>query len=393
MHLRLIMAATALFSCGASAGTVTVRSIGDLTAAIEGARPGDDIVLADGVYNVTRKLHAHAAGTASLPITVRAAHKLQAVIRSSAVIAIEVTAPYWHFSDLTISGVCADDTTCEHAFHIVGKASGFQLSGSRLTDFNAHVKVNANEAHDLPADGVVADNEFFDSHPRHTGNPVAPVNIDDAIGWVVRGNYIHDFQKDGTGEGSYGAFVKGGSQAPVIEGNLVECSRNRPSLGQMVGLSFGAHGMDPKLCPPHWDAGIPCDPEVTGGIMRNNIVRQCNDDGIYLNKARDSKILFNTLVGTGGIEFRFRSSTGVASGNLMTGVIRGTSGGTFEGHGNVTRLASQQQVGLVRQTVVGPDPLVATDYCGRARGDVLNVGALQISQGVCPVFHWVGEKE
>jgi hypothetical protein len=204
-----------LVSQAALSRQVLVRDSTTLAAAIADARPGDDIVLASGVYPLSHKLQARAAG----PVTVRAAHRYGAQIRSSGLIAFEVTAPFWHFSGLDMRGVCADDTVCEHAFHVVGTASGFQVTDSRLADFNAQIKVNADTAHHLPAHGLIQDNVFFDSHPRHTDNPVAPVNIDNAVSWVVRGNLVHDFQKDGTGEGSYGIFVKGGSQAPLIERN------------------------------------------------------------------------------------------------------------------------------------------------------------------------------
>ena len=265
-------------------------------------------------------------------------------IRSSAQIAFEVSGSNWHFADLDIAGVCTRDTECEHAFHVVGSSTGFLLKASRLADFNAHIKVNSNDAHELPAEGVIEGNEFLDSHARHTDNPVAPINIDNAVRWIVRGNLIHDFQKDGTGEGSYGAFVKGGSKAPIIERNLVLCARDRAPLGHMVGLSFGAHGMGAALCPPHWSAAQACDPEVSHGIMRNNIVLNCNDDGIYLNRATQSAILFNTLVRTAGIEFRYPSSSGVARGNLMTGRIIATQGAAPIDGRNVTGVASPQEL-------------------------------------------------
>jgi len=287
---------------------------------------------------------------------------------------------------------------------VVGEASNFQLTNCRIVDFNAHLKVNADLGHYLPADGLVENNEFFDSHPRHTDSPVAPVNIDNSQRWVVRGNLIHDFQKDGSGEDSYGAFVKGGSEAPVIEQNVIECASGAPPLGHSVGLSFGAHGMDRNLCPPAWDLKQACDPEVSGGIIRNNIIGDCSGDGIYLNKARNSKILFNTLVRTGGIEFRYSGSTGVARGNLMTGAIFATDGGNFNDGGNATGLANEQEVanfhlkvpgigsqpgGTARlQSLPGPDPQVTNDYCGRSRGKLLEVGAQQYSQGPCPSLPW-----
>ena len=248
--------------------------------AVANARPGDAIVLADGVYLIDRKIVASASGTSDAPITVRASRPTGAHLRSAALIAFEVTGSYWHFSDLDVTGVCARDTECEHAFHVVGHSTGFVLQSSRLADFNAHIKVNANDAHEMPARGEIVGSELLDSHPRHTDNPVAPINIDNATAWTVRANLIHDFQKDGTGEGSYGAFVKGGSQAPVIERNLVLCARDAAPRGHMVGLSFGAHGMDAKLCPPHWDAwqGLKSPPSILcrapapppGGIGRHH---------------------------------------------------------------------------------------------------------------------------
>jgi parallel beta-helix repeat protein len=381
---------------------VAVQDSTGLAQAIAAARPGDDIVLSAGVYAITGKIAAKAAGTAAAPITVRAGSTLAAHIRSAGVIAFEVTAPYWHFADLDIRGVCSNDTDCEHAFHVVGNASFFQLTGSRLADFNAHLKVNADPAHDMPGNGLVENNEFFDTHPRRTDNPVAPVNIDNAANWVVRGNYVHDFQKIGAGENSYGIFVKGGSLAPVLERNEVICALDFTKVGgaprEMVGLSFGAHGMDAALCPPHWDADQPCNPEVISGIMRNNIVRKCSGDGIYLNKASNSEILFNTVENTGGIEFRFASSSGMARGNFGA-AIRAADGGQFLDGGNApgagrasgfspldtTREA--ERLKAIAQSAIDwgrADISVAEDFCGRKRIGHADMGAVQSSLGPCP---------
>jgi hypothetical protein len=374
----------------AAARSIPVGDTVALAAAIAHAAPGDDIVLADGLYPIAHKLMASASGTAMAPITVRAAHRFAARIRASGLIAFEVTGSHWVFADLDIRGVCAEDTTCEHAFHVVGGAGFFTLTGSRLVDFNAHLKVNADEAHAMPESGLVEGNEFYDSHPRHTGNPVAPINIDNAIAWVVRGNSIHDFQKDGPGEDSYGAFVKGGSQRPLIERNRVNCAASAPIVGRMVGLSFGAHGMMPALCPPHWNAAMPCDPEVQGGIIRNNIVRNCNGEGIYINRGAQSAILFNTVLETAGIDFRFAGSGGVARGNLLDTGIRAQDGGNFTDGGNAVlppragTIAAGGKPAASPVSLPGPDPMVPDDLCGRARGHVLTMGAVQAAPGDCP---------
>jgi hypothetical protein len=64
-------------------------------------------------------------------------------------------------------------------------------------------------------------------------------------------------------------------------------------------------------------------------------VLNCNGEGIYLNKASGSEILFNALAQTGGITFRYPGSTGIARGNLLTSAIRAADGAHFATDCNV----------------------------------------------------------
>lgn len=376
----------------ARAATLDVANPPELAAALAAARPGDTVVLKDGTYLVSRKIKVAVSGTAVAPITVRAAHPRAPVVKSDTLIVFEVTGSYIHFQDLELHGVCQSDSDCEHAFHVVAPATGFRLSSSRLSDFNAHVKVNGNAARQLAGEGLIEDSEFWDTHPRHTDNPVAPINIDDAGPWVVRDNFIHDFQKSGSGEPPYGAFVKGGSSAPILEGNLVECSRNGPSVAQAVGLSFGAGGMAPALCPPHWDAAIICDPEVLDGKIRNNVVRQCGGAGIYINRGRNTQVLYNTLIETAGIEFRHAGATGIARGNLLTSAIYAVDGARLRSERNEENVPSAGTL-IPRAAAANAkpglsEPEVTRDYCGRKRQQGISIGAIEASFGPCPLMKW-----
>lgn len=386
----------------ASARTVPVRTTAEVLAAIHAAQPGDEIVLADGLYALSgaHGVNCTNPGTAAAPIVVRAARPLGARIESSAVEAFSVSAPYWRFEGLDVRGVCRDDSLCEHAFHVTGRAAGFQLRRSRIADFNAHLKVNADADHNLPDGGLVDGNELLDTRPRETPTPVTPVNIDNASGWVVRDNLIQDFHKTMGNQVSYGAFAKGGARRPVFERNLVLCSAEDTSGGARVGLSFGGGGMDPALCAPTWNAAARCDPEVEGGVMRNNVVVNCSDDGIYLNRARNTKLLYNTLVATGDIAFRYESSTGEAHGNVLSSRIRARDGGRFIGTDNLTGIPAERFAAWYQDAMRGdlrkrgdlgaligrggPRPDLADDYCGRPRsGRRLDLGALQASAGDC----------
>lgn len=384
---------------GAWARTVPVADVAGLARAMQAAQAGDEIVLADGVYPIAAKLQAQASGTEAAPIVVRAEHRWKAELRSSTLVAIEVTGSWWTFRDLDMRGVCPDDSACEHALHVTGAVQGFRLIGSRLADFNAHLKVNGFPRGEPPRGGLVEGNELFDTHPRRTGAPVTPVNIDHGVNWVVRGNLIRDFHKQGGDDVSYGAFVKGGAAGAVFERNVVLCARDDPRGGSRIGLSFGGGGMDAALCPPAWNAATPCSPEVSGSTMRNNIIASCSDAGIYLNKARDTRVLFNTLIRTKGIQFRFPDSTGEVRGNLTTWETVTRDGGSFrDGGGNLRALSSDLEswyrdpdAGDLRLKAA-PAPLigkggsadgVATDYCGRRRSGTADSGALQSSLGDC----------
>lgn len=403
MGLRVALAFGLLFGLAgiANARIVPANNAASLIAAIAAAQPGDEIVLANGVYALggNHGVNCTNAGTAAAPIVVRAARPLGAHIVSSAVEAFVVSAPNWRFEGLDIQGVCPNDADCEHAFHVTGRATGFRMTRNRVADFNAHLKVNADGDHNRPDGGLVEANEIIETHPRQTSGPVAPVNIDIAADWVVRDNLIRDFHKAGGNEVSYGAFAKGGARRPVFERNLVLCAEQDPTGGARIGLSFGGGGMDPALCAPKYNAAIPCDPEVDGGIMRNNIVVNCSDDGIYLNHAKDTKLLYNTLIATGGIAFRFASSTGEAEGNVLSGPIRSRNGGSSTGAGNLIGVSPEQFAAWYQNPMHGdlrrrgelgaligkglPRSDLAEDFCARRRVGPLDLGALQASAGDC----------
>ena len=389
----------ALWSRSAFAKDVPVATATELTTAIAAAQAGDRIILADGSYALTNNVNCNAIGTAQAPITVVAKNALAAKITFNALEGFKVNAPYWHFEGLDIKGICPNDSDCEHAFHVSGAAKFFSLRLSRVVDFNDQIKVNANQIATVwttPDDGLVEGNELFDTKARNTSNPTTKINIDTGDRWIVRANYIHDYQK-GQGDGiSYAAFMKSGGKSGVFERNLVVGAKDFTG-GTRIGLSFGGGGTANQFCAPAYDVNTPCDPEHTDGTIRNNIIASCSDVGIYLNKAKNTKVLFNTLIATSGIDFRFASTTGVAVGNVLDGKIRPRDGGTFTASENLESFASFAAIyqaplvgdlrkkgdlsALLGKGTARPD--VPNDYCSRTRSGAYDLGALQASLGDC----------
>lgn len=390
-----------LATTAAHAGVVNVATSDELVAAIAAAQPGDEIVLADGTYTLG-DVSCSTAGTESAPIVVRAANRLAADLQLTGSEGFKVSAPHWHFEGLDITGACASDPVCEHAFHVTGRADGFVLRHSRVVDFNAQLKVNASkigDVYEIPDRGLVEYSEIGDTRGRATSNPTTKLNIDTGEGWVVRGNYIHDaYKMEGDGI-SYAAFMKSGGTGGVFERNLVLCARTTTG-GTRIGLSFGGGGTGAQFCAPAFDPNVPCAVEHTGGVMRNNIIANCSDVGIYLNRSKDTRLLYNTLVETSGIDFRFETTTGEADGNLTSGMIRERNGGSVTLGTNLTGLTLAQFMAAYRAPLVGDftvtgdlaawlgaGPMradVVDDYCAQTRpGGPFTLGAVEHSVGTC----------
>ncbi len=381
------------------AANITVSSVDELRQVASSASPGDVITIAPGDYDVSSRIEVTAAGTEPQPITLRAASLGDVTIRMNTLEGFWVNAPNWHFENLDVVGVCADDSDCEHAFHIVGLADGTHISHCRVHDFNAQIKGNGtkdgtNGERVYPDDVVIEHSEFFDADPRQTSNPVTKIDVVGGRRWVVRQNFIHDADKGQGNHISYSAFLKGNSRDGLFEQNLVACEWLHHG-DTRLGLSFGGGGTGPdSIC-----EGGTCTPEHQNGVMRNNIIIDCSDVGIYLNESKNTKLYNNTVVNTMGIDARFAATTADIRNNVVTGRIKDRNGGTSTRASNwvgtMSALSpwfpdprqadfSSATGDALTQLVDAGEALgeVSDDYCGTPRDDgAYDIGAVEYVDG------------
>ena len=367
-------------SVHADEASVVVRTAQELLAAIEDARPGDRILLADGTYRINRKrIGVRNAGTAAAPITVTAARVGAARIELGGLEGFVVAAPHWTFENLDIEGVCKRHSRCEHAFHIKAGGDYTTIRNSRLHEFNAMIKGSRKSDGAAANDVLIEGNEFFNSTIRRTRNPVTFIDVVGGDRWTVRSNLIADFGKARGNRVSYGAFLKGGATAGVFERNLVICERDHAG-GTRVGLSFGGGGTDVVAL------------EHDRGVIRNNIIMNCDDVGIYLNRAGSTKVHNNTLFNTLGIDVRFPASFADIRNNLLTGRIKNRNGGRSMRANNLVVNKRKFARWFADPTAIN-DPLaeagtvidggdatvdVFEDYCGNVRhADAPDIGAIE----------------
>ena len=294
-------------------------------------------------------------------------------LRADTVEAIVVNQPYWVFENLTLRGVCVQDSRCEHAFHVVGRARATVLRNNRIEDFNAQIKLNGEDGH-WPDDGLVQFNTLIDTRARRTARPVTPVDLVAASGWRLADNLVSGFVKAGGDRISYGLYMKGGGHGGRIERNLVVCSPadiSRP--GVRVGLSFGGGGTAAENC-----RDARCEAEHSGGLMANNVVAHCNDFGIDVFRSSNATVAFNTLVNTAGIDVRRVPASAALIGNVLDGRLRTRDGGQTSTQSNlVTTLPAVMQAPdrLALRWTAAPDPVpaiaaVTDDFCGDRVGPV-----------------------
>jgi hypothetical protein len=334
---------------------VMVGTADEARRALGDAHAGDVITFLPGRYRFTgQRLPVIGAGRADAPIVVRAQAPGSVRLEFDMVEGFLVTAPYWRFENLSIEGVCADDNYCEHAFHVVGGATHFAAVNNTLTNFNAHFKINGDNGH-FPDGGLIESNTLTNTRGRRTANPVTPIDLVAASGWMARHNIISDFVKEQGDQVSYGGFYKGAGAQNVFEANLVWCEhtlQGRP--GQRIGLSLGGGGTDRPYCRDQR-----CIAEQERGAVRANLIVACSDVGIYLNNAAASIVNDNTLVDTAGIDVRFAGSSADVDGNLVDGAIRSRNGAILREGDNRTAPVSYAYLGIHPQRSVLRDPLEA----------------------------------
>ncbi len=368
-----------------------------LLQALEQARAGDEIVPAPGSYDIaTHAIRLGEAGTPRHPVVVRAERLGEVRLRLDTVEGFYVARPFWVFENLDVAGVCEAHPRCDHAFHVVGARRSTILRNNRVHDFNSANKVNGARDGDAvvyPDHGLIEGNSLYNLSIRDTDAPVTLVDIVAADGWVVRDNLIADFVKGHGDRTSYGAFIKGNATGGVIERNLVVCALRRgprdDGADSRVGLSLGGGGTAAQGCRDER-----CEVESTGAVLRNNVILHCPDAGIYLNRARDARIVHNTLFATWGIDGRFPETRAVARYNVYTGWISehdgariATEGNLDAGQGRDFRDPANGDFTLSRRRVVdrAGGAEAEDDFCGVPRpAAAADIGAFEYGDADSP---------
>ncbi|MGH8240624.1 MAG: right-handed parallel beta-helix repeat-containing protein, partial [Steroidobacteraceae bacterium] len=391
----------------APALAVDITPGGDLRAAIAALKPGEELVLAGGSYNLNSRFGVTVVGTEAQPIVMRAKTGERAIINMTTdqQNIIEITSSrYFVVRALEFTGgshgirlVDSDFVTIEDCeIHDTGDValsanSGGTYEGLKILRNHIHHTNGTGEGMYLGCnnnDCRVANSLIANNYIHNTNGPT--VEQGDGIelkegsyGNVIRDNVIHDTNYPGII--TYSAV--GNGPANVVEGNLIWNSNDNAIQASADVIIRNNIVLDGPIALQNHQAGSPSNIQ----IVNNTIITEGN--GIEVRSVVGAVLIANNAIySQSGTAIQLLSgNVGLVTvaGNVGHGGLQGGSGGFTEGHGiaadfvnghygvppiDVLPKAGSALIGAATATHVP-----ATDFNGTARSGATDVGAYRYS--------------
>lgn len=418
MRTSLLVTGTTLaltlgFTLPAQAETYEINAGDNLWARLSSLAPGDEVIVHAGTYTQSSRFEATWAGTAAMPIIVRAAEgeARPVLTRDGAQNVLNI-----HGSYFTLRG-----------FEIIGGSHGIRASNvdhSVFEDLLVHdtgdVGISCNIGGATCSYLTIRDCEIYDTNGTGEGMYLgcngAGCELSNSI---IERNYMHDL---GGSQGD-GIEIKQGSHSNIVRDNVI-VRANYPGI--TLYSYEEAAGRVPNIVERNlvWrtsDNGI----QVTGHtIVRNNIVIGAGASGIAsqpnMATPTDVQILHNTVVGAGDACIRTNSwdtgtgfviannalyceatralritsaTTAVFAGNVGLGSVQGASTGFRMGTslasdlGTMTAMARvYPPTGSALLDAADAAQTVSEDFDLRARTGVHDVGAYERDASGMPAW-------
>jgi len=393
-------------------------AVGDLL------QPGDEVVLAPGVYNDPRRLNIFARGTAEHPITIRGADMNNRPIFQRPV-ELDPFSSQLHVMNiegaqyLTIRGV-----------EVVGGAWGVRIGGTdrpsdatlpihaRLVDPGPLTPdkakfitfedslirdtglsgITANMDTDFYEGIIIRNNEITRLGQGDAGIYVGCNNIGGATSCVfkdglIEGNYIYNIDNgNGTGVGD-GIQIKDGSYNNIIRDNVIHNTGGSGAVGILV---YGTDGNGVNIIERNviWNNGDNAIQAASEAIIRNNIIFSATHDAIRSQDHQSAvvgnlTIVNNTIFSVGGRDVIDINKNG----NNLSGPIVVANNAIYATQGGrAIRVPSSGDVTVVGNVGMGSDSPSSLSNDPSAWDPTGNLLADFISYASMNVFPAVGSK-
>lgn len=415
---RWVSTATFVFTCGlalpAQAATYEVRAGEDLWARLSSLSAGDEVIVHAGTYAQTSRFEATWAGTAAMPIIIRAAEgeARPVLTRDANQNLLNIHGSYFTLRGFEIDGAShgirmsnVDHSVLENL--LIHGTADVGISCNIGGAMCSHVTIRDCEIHHTGTDGGTGEGMYL-------GCNSGECTFSDSI---VEHNYVHDL---GGSQGD-GIEIKQGSFGNTVRDNVV-IRANYPgitlySYDEAAGRTQNI--IERNLVWTTVDNGI----QVTGhAIVRNNIVVGAGASGITSQGTgpTDVQILHNTVVGAGDACIRTNgwnagtgfviannalycessralritsSTTAIIVGNIGLGSVEGAPSGVRMGTSLAADLGPMATMGRVyppsgSMLIDAADATqsVSDDFDLRARTGMHDVGAYERDASGMPAW-------
>lgn len=281
----------------------------DIEAIINAAQPGDEVVLAGGMYELSGRFGINVAGTAAAPIVVRAADGEQ---------------PHLHRAGADQNIIDIDGGTWLElrGIEFSGGSAGIRIAAAdnlTIADCEIHstndVALRANDGGQLYESLHIVGNHIHDTD--HTGEGMYLGCNDDGCrvaNSVIERNYIHHTNQATITQGD-GIELKEGSYGNVIRDNVIH-DTNYPCL-----LTYSAAGNGPANIVERnvmWNCGDHGIQSAADTVIRNNIILSANQNGIAMQQHQSGApanltVVHNTVLNATNDALSLRDAVGAVT--------------------------------------------------------------------------------
>lgn len=325
----------------ASAAIVEVGPGDDVEAAINAAEPGDEIVLAGGMYELTERFSFSIAGTAVAPIIIRAADGEQ---------------PHLHRPNASENIIDIDGASWVEirGIEFSGGSAGVRIAAAdnlTIADCEIHstndVALRANDGGQLYDSLHIVGNHIHDTN--NTGEGMYLGCNDDGCrlaNSVIERNYVHHTNQATISQGD-GIELKEGSYGNVVRDNVIH-DTNYPCILTYSAAGNGAANIVERNV--MWNCGDHGIQSAADTVIRNNIILSANQNGIAMQEHQSGApqnltVVHNTVLNATNDALSLRDAVGSVT--IANNALYAEGGAAiFIGGGDLTDVVIAGNVGM-----------------------------------------------
>lgn len=387
IHLAAASAAALIIvsSSPARAGVTEIGPGDDLIASVGALKPGDELVLQGGTYNLQPKFTIGVSGTAAAPIVIRAKDgEVPVITRPDA---NQNTINIANASYVTLKGL-----------EVVGGSHGIRL------DHSSFITIEACHIHDTADVGLSANYagstyqglKLLRNHIHDTGNTGEGMYLGcnndgcQMFDSLIEGNHIHHTNGPTVVQGD-GIEVKEGSYNNIIRDNVIH-DTNYPCI---ITYSAVGHG-GPNIIERNvlWGCGDHGIQSAADATIRNNIILSASSDGVHNQQHQSGSpanllIVHNTILKMAGDAIRTDNIVGSVV--IANNAIYAQAGSAIRVSGDMSGLVVSGNAGIgglqgvaggFAATGVLASDFVAANFSGMPPNNVfLSAGSSLVSAG------------